>query len=108
MASHLSDIFYYKQIEYTDKKGKTKKKKDDTAAPVLYAKLIYSDKTGKIMSLFRSKGNNKVNPFDYVNQYCKVKMALIIEGIYLLKMLFLFKSKLAKFTVNHSNQGKHY
>ena len=30
-ASHLSDIFYYKQIEYVDKKGKTKKKKDDKA-----------------------------------------------------------------------------
>ena len=51
-------------------KGKTKKTKDDTAVPVLYEKLIYSDKTKKIMSLFRSKGNDKVNPFDYLYQYC--------------------------------------
>lgn len=48
MASHLSDIFYYKQIEYFNKKAKPKKKKNDTAAPVLYAKLIYSDKTKRI------------------------------------------------------------
>ena len=85
MASHLSNIFYYKQIEYTDKKGKTKKKKDDAAAPVLYARLIYSDKSKKILSLFRLKGNANVNPFDYLNQYCKAKMALIIESIYLSK-----------------------
>lgn len=80
MTSHLSDIFYYKQTEYTDKKGKTKKKKDDTAAPVLYEKRI-SDKTKKMISLFRSKGNDKVNPFDCLNPYCKVKMALITESI---------------------------
>lgn len=35
------------------------------------------------MSLFRSKGKKTVNPFDYLNQYCKVKIALIIESIYL-------------------------
>ena len=93
MASHFSDIFYYKQIEYTDKKSKTKKKKDDTAASVLYAKPIYLDKTRKIMSLFSSKGNNKVNPFDYLNQYCKVKMALIIEGIYLSKNVISLQIK---------------
>ena len=84
-ASRLSNIFYYKQIEYTDKKGKTKKKKDETAAPVLYVKFIYSDKSKQILSLFRSKGNDKVNLFNYLEQYCKLKMALIIESIYLSK-----------------------
>ena len=31
------------------------------------------------------KGKKKVNPFDYLNQYCNVKMALIIEGIFISK-----------------------
>ena len=44
---------------------------------------INSDKSKKIVSLFRTKGNDRVNPFDYLNQYCKVKMALIIESIYI-------------------------
>lgn len=38
-ASYLTNSLYWKQVEYTDKKRKTKKKKDESAAPVLYAKL---------------------------------------------------------------------
>ena len=30
---------------------------------MLYAKLIYSEKTNKILSLFTTKGKQKVNPF---------------------------------------------
>ena len=41
-ASSLGEILYYKQIEYTNEKGKIKKKKDKSTAPVLYVKLIYS------------------------------------------------------------------
>ena len=78
MASSLSQPFYYKKIEYVDKKGKKKTKIDESAAPVLYAKLIYSDKTKKILSLFKTKGKESVNPFNYLDQYCYVKMALII------------------------------
>ena len=44
MASFMSSPFYYKQVEYTDKKGKKKTKRDESAAPVLHAKLIYSEK----------------------------------------------------------------
>ena len=84
-ASSLSEPLYYKQIEYTDKKGKKKTKKDSSAAPVLYAKLIYSDKLKKILSLFNVKGKKKVNSFNYLNQYCNVKMALVIEGIFISK-----------------------
>ena len=47
LSSSMSDPFYYKNIEYTDNKGKTKTKIDPSAAPVLYLKLIYSDKTKK-------------------------------------------------------------
>ena len=85
LASSLSEPLYYKQIEYTDKKSKKKTKRDSSAAPVLYAKLICSSKLKKILSLFNVKGKKKVNPFNYLNQYCNVKMALIIEGIFISK-----------------------
>ena len=85
LASSLSSIFYYKQIEYLDKKGKKKTKIDESSAPVLYAKLIYSEKSKKILSLFKGKGGKDLNPFKYINQYCNVKLALIIEGIFISK-----------------------
>ena len=85
MASSLSSPLYYKQIEYTDNKGKKKTKVDESSAPVLYAKLIYSEKTKKILSLFKGKGGRDLNPFKYLNQYCNVKLALIIEGIFISK-----------------------
>ena len=58
-ATSLSEILYYKQIEYVDKKGKTKKRKDKTSAPVLYVKLIYSSDTKKFSTIFRVKGKRK-------------------------------------------------
>ena len=85
LASSLSEPFYYKQVEYPDKKGKKKTKRDPSAAPVLYAKLIYSEKFKKILSLFKTKGKKDLNPFKYIDQYCNVKMALIIEGIFISK-----------------------
>ena len=85
MASSLSSPFYYKQEEYTDKKGKKKTRKDESAAPVLYAKLIYSEKSKKILSLFNGKGKKALNPLKYIDQYCNVKMALIVEGIFMSK-----------------------
>ena len=85
LASSLSEPFYYKQVEYTDRKGKKKTKRDSSAAPVLYAKLIYSEKSKKILSLFKTKGKKDLNPFKYLDQYCHVRMALIIEGIFISK-----------------------
>ena len=85
MASSLSSPFYYKQVEFTDKKGKKKTRKDESAAPVLYAKLIYSEKSKKILSLFNGKGKKALNPLKYIDQYCNVKMALIVEGIFMSK-----------------------
>ena len=52
---------------------------------MLYAKLIYSEKSKKIISLFKTKGKKDLNPFKYLDQYCNVKMALIIEGIFISK-----------------------
>ena len=85
LASSLSSPFYYKQIEYTDKKGKKKTKVDELSSPILYAKLIYSEKTKKILSLFKGKGGKDLKPFNFMNQYCNVKLALIIEGIFINK-----------------------
>ena len=85
LASTLSSPFYYKQEEYTDKKGKKKTRIDPSAAPVLYAKLINSEKSKNILSLFKTKGKKDLNPFKYIDQYCNVKMALIIEGIFISK-----------------------
>ena len=84
-ATCLGDILYYKQIEYTNEKGKTKKKKDKSRAPLLFVKLIYSDKIKKILSIFRTKGKPNVNPLDYLDQYFNTKMAIIFESIYLSK-----------------------
>ena len=85
LASYMSSPFYFKTITYTDKKGREKTKKDDSSAPILYAKLIYSEKSKKILSLFKGKGGRDLNPLKYINQYCNVKLALIIEGIFISK-----------------------
>ena len=85
LASSLSSPFYFKQEEYTDKKGKKKTRIDNSSSPVLYAKLIYAEKSKKILSLFKGKGGKDLNPFKYINQYCNVKLALIIEGIFISK-----------------------
>ena len=85
LASSLSSPFYFKQEEYTDKKGKKKTRIDTSSTPVLYAKLIYSEKSKKILSLFKGKGGKDLNPFKYINQYCNVKLALTIEGIVISK-----------------------
>ena len=61
LASSLSSPFYYKQEEYIDKKGKKKTRIDSSSAPVLYAKLIYSEKSKKILSLFKTKGNKYID-----------------------------------------------
>ena len=82
-AACLSDILYYKQIEYTDGKGKTKKKKDKTSAPVLYLKLIYSSDTKKFSTIFRVKGNKEEKPLDYKDKYFNTRMAIIFDSIYL-------------------------
>ena len=79
----LSSPFYYKKIEYTDKKGNKKTKVDSSSSPILYTKLIYSEKTKKILSLFKGKKGCDLNPLKYINHYCWVKLALIFEGIFI-------------------------
>ena len=78
----LSSPLYYKKIEYTDKKGKKKIKVDESSSPILYPKFIYSNKSNKILSLFNGKKGNNLDPLKYIDYNCRVKMALIIEGLY--------------------------
>ena len=104
----MGEILYYKHIEYQNSKGKTKKKKDESSAPVPYVKLIYSDKTKTILSIFRPKGKQNINPLDYLDQYFNTKMAIIFESIYLAKNIIFFKSKRMKFISNHLNQENQF
>ena len=60
MTSTLNAPFYYKQVEYVDKKGKKKSKRGETAAPVLSAKLIYSEKTKKFFLFLKQKESKKL------------------------------------------------
>ena len=89
----MGEILYYKQIEYVNLKSKRKKKKDESSSPVLYVKLIYSDKTKKILSIFRTKGNKSLNPYDYLNRYFNTKMAIIFQSIYLAKNIISLQIK---------------
>ena len=82
-AASLSDILYYRQVEYTDKKGKTKKKNDETSSPVLYVKLIYLSDTKKFSTIFRVKGKKEVKPLDYKDKYFNTRMAIIFDSLYL-------------------------
>ena len=82
-ANCLSDILYYKQIETTDGKGKIKKKKDKSSAPVIYVKLIYSSENKKFSTIFKVKGNKEVKPLDYKDKYFNTRMAIIFDSIYL-------------------------
>ena len=85
VASSLSSPLYYKQEEYIDKKGRKKTRNDSSSAPVLYAKLIYTDRSKQILSLFKGRRGRDLDPFKYLNQYCTVKLALIVEGIFMSK-----------------------
>ncbi|PFX12773.1 hypothetical protein AWC38_SpisGene23215 [Stylophora pistillata] len=51
-------------------------------APVLYPKLMYSQKSGRIRTLFHSKEESKVDPLECLD-YCKVKMSIVVDSIYL-------------------------
>ena len=35
--------------------------------------------------MFKTKGNKDLNPFRYIDQCCNVRMALVIEGIFISK-----------------------
>ena len=63
------------------KKGKTKRKKDESSSPVLYVKLIYSTETKKFSTIFKVKGKQEVKPLEY--KFFNTRMAIIFDSIYL-------------------------
>ena len=73
---------------------KAKRKQREMNHPhQFFMELIYSEKSNKILSLFSTTGKQKVDPFDCLNQYCKVKIALIIESIFLSKTIVSLQIK---------------
>ena len=44
--------------------------------------------------MFKGKGGRDLNPFKYINQYCNVKLALIIEGIFISKTVTSLQIKI--------------
>ena len=91
IASSLSKLLYHNQ-------------KDKTKPPVLYAKLKYSEKSDKIFSSFRMKGNQDPDPLDFLNQYCNVKMALLVEGIYISESVVSIQMKVEEVYVKPLKQ----
>lgn len=61
------------------KKGKQKPKMMNQHHQSFMQNLYVQINKQKILSLFRTKGQQNVDPFEYLTQYCKVKMALMIE-----------------------------
>ena len=88
-ANDLNKIFYYKEI--TDKKGR--KKRDELTPPIVYPKLIYSKKDDRFFSLFRTKEDDNVDPLKYLNKFCTIKAALLVDGIYLGENAFCLQLK---------------
>ena len=43
--------------------------------------------------MFKGKGGKDLNPFKYIDQYCNVKLALIIEGIFISKTVTTLQIK---------------
>lgn len=60
--------------------------------------------TKKILSLFTTKGKQTVNPFDLFEQYCRVKMALIIEGIFISKTVTSLQTSQTKGGITFSQR----
>ena len=101
ISERLSEILYYKTT--TDKKGR--KKRDESFPPVLYEKLIYSGKgEGKILSLFRTKGDDNVDPMLYFEKYCTVKVALIIDSIYISETSASIQTRVSECYVKPQNR----
>ena len=72
-----------------------------------YMQNLSIQKKGKqILSLFKSKGNKSVDPFDYLNQYCRVKVALIFEGLYLSNNIVSLQIKVHEVYVKEIPQRK--
>ena len=81
-SSSFGEILSYKQIEYVNAKGKPKRRRMNLLLQFSSSINLFRENQ-KLLSLFITKGNPNINPFDYLNQYFNTKMALIVESIFL-------------------------
>lgn len=58
-----------------------------------------------MLALFSTKGNKKEDPFDYLNHHCKVKMALIIDSIFISKTVVSASDK-SSWSLCQTNETK--
>ena len=77
----MCEPLYYKQAEYKDKNGKTQNV------------FTLTKQTKFFLCLEKRKKKVLGSPFDYLNQYCQVKMALVIEGIFMSKTVVSLQIK---------------
>ena len=56
--------------------------------------------------MFKTKGNKSINPFNYLNQYCRAKVALIFEGLYLSNNIVSLQIKIHEVYVKEIPQRK--
>ena len=69
------------QMNILNWKYENGKRKEDKG-PLLYSKLIMNNRTNKIVtSFFNEENNERLEPFDLMNQKCVVTAALKIENI---------------------------
>ena len=107
-ASSFGEILYCKQIEYTNEKGKLKKKKDKSSAPILYVKLFFSEETKKISTIFKTKGNQDVKPWTILENTPSQEWQQFSNQFIFQNELFHFKSKHMKFISNQSKKENHF
>ena len=69
IANDLKNIFNYPEG------------KEDKRPPLVYIKTLYSQNRKKFFTLFTEKGNKDPDPLDCIEEYCEVKMTLMIDQI---------------------------
>ena len=76
------DPLYWKR-EKVMEKGRLHFRKVPGTGPTLYTKLIYSKKTGKVLSQFFDKSDEPVDAMELMGKYCYARAAVKIESIFI-------------------------
>ncbi|EDO27126.1 predicted protein [Nematostella vectensis] len=78
------DPLYWKTETVLDPTtGRTGFRKVPGKGPVLYARLIYSARAKKFMTLFSDAHGNNLNAEDLIGQYCHATAAIRVESIFI-------------------------
>ena len=96
-----SDLKRFNPLYWKKEKGKIV----EGMGPTLYAKLIYSKKSDKILTLFSdSHDNSDVDPMSLFGKYCFTEGAIKIESIFIGNKISL-QVKLYEGVVRRLDQG---